>query len=249
MTRTVLSQPRRASCRDARLEQIRAVSGPMHYLGSYIWRLAAGTRVDLLLMPTEVLGFDGDCAVPATARPRLSRRLRELVRADTARVGYVGSYIWRLRQVVGSDLLLMPGAQILVVDDDDRVLFQRRRDSGLWEFPAGAAEPGSTFRGTAASELLEESGLEVAESDLIPFASLSDPAVHLITYPNGDRLHCFALCFVTHRWTGRLKPDPAEVQDLAFRPLTDPPDPLQPQTRAVLDLYLTYRTTGVFQAH
>ncbi|MGW1345981.1 hypothetical protein ACWCOV_33360 [Kribbella sp. NPDC002412] len=55
---------------------------------------------------------------------------------------YEGSYLWHLRQHVGSRLLLMPGAQVLAVDPTDRILFQRSRDTGRWELPAGAAEPG-----------------------------------------------------------------------------------------------------------
>lgn len=163
-------------------------------------------------------------------------------------MGYIGSYTWRLRQHVGSELLLMPGAQVVVVDAEDRILYQRRTDSGLWELPAGAAEPGTSFRSTAARELFEESGLQVREDDLIPFASLSEPDIHTITYPNGDRMHCFALCFEAREWAGTLNPDPAEVLEAVFLPLATPPTPLQPQTRAALDLYAAYRSTNAFQA-
>lgn len=164
------------------------------------------------------------------------------------RMTYVGSHLWELRQQVGSRLLVMPGAQVLLVDDEERALFQRRRDSGLWEIPAGAAEPGSSFRDTAVRELREESGLTVAIDDLTPFASLSEPDVHVITYPNGDRLHCFALCFEARRWTGILAPSADEVLEATFLPMATPPAPLQPQTRAVLDLHRAYRATNTFQA-
>ena len=163
-------------------------------------------------------------------------------------MNYVGSYTWQLRQRVGSELLLMPGAQVVVVDERERILFQRRRDSGLWELPAGAAEPGSSFRSTAAQELFEESGLRVREEDLVPFASLSEPDLHVITYPNGDRMHCFALCFEARRWTGTLSPSPDEVIEAVFLDPATPPGALHPPTRAVLDLYAAYRATHTFQA-
>ncbi len=159
---------------------------------------------------------------------------------------YEGSYLWEVRQRVGSRLLLMPGAQVLVVDDADRILFQRSRDSGLWELPAGAAEPGGSFRSTAVRELSEETGLTVAEDDLVPFASLSEADLHTLTYPNGDVLHCFALCFEARRWTGNLTPDPGEVLEVAF--FDEPPADLHPPTRVVLELYDAYRTSGTFQA-
>jgi 8-oxo-dGTP pyrophosphatase MutT (NUDIX family) len=159
---------------------------------------------------------------------------------------YEGSYLWEIRQRVGSRLLLMPGAQVLVVDSADRVLFQRSRDSGLWELPAGAAEPGDSFRTTAARELLEETGLVVAEEDLVPFASLSQADLHTLTYPNGDVLQCFALCFEARRWSGELRPSADEVLDAGF--FEQPPGELHPPTRVALELYDAYRASGVFQA-
>jgi 8-oxo-dGTP pyrophosphatase MutT (NUDIX family) len=158
---------------------------------------------------------------------------------------YEGSYLWELRQQVGSRLLLMPGAQVLVVDAG-RILFQRSRDTGLWELPAGAAEPGGSFRATAARELYEETGLEVASEDLVPFASLSEADLHTLTYPNGDVLHCFALCFEARRFRGSLRPAADEVLELGF--FDEPPGELHPPTQVVLRLYDAYRATGVFQA-
>lgn len=70
-------------------------------------------------------------------------------------MAYEGSHLWQLRQVVGKQLLLVPGAQVVVVDERERVLFQRRLDSGVWELPGGAAEPGLSFRETAAQEALQ----------------------------------------------------------------------------------------------
>jgi ADP-ribose pyrophosphatase YjhB (NUDIX family) len=162
-------------------------------------------------------------------------------------MGYVGSYTWRLRERVGAELLLMPGAQVVVVGEGERILFQRRADSGLWEIPAGAAEPGLSFRGTAARELFEESGLRVREEDLVPFASLSEPEVHEITYPNGDRMHCFALCFEARVWEGELRAEPEEVIEAGFWAVDEPPGELQSQTEVVLGLYQAYRGTGQFQ--
>jgi 8-oxo-dGTP pyrophosphatase MutT (NUDIX family) len=159
---------------------------------------------------------------------------------------YEGSYLWDIRRQLGSRPLLMPGAQVLVVDDAERILLQRSRDSGLWELPAGAAEPGDSFRSAAARELLEETGLVVAEADLVPFASLSEADVHTLTYPNGDVLHCFALCFEARRWTGDLRPAVDEVLDAAF--FYQLPADLHPPTRVVLELYAAFRASGVFQA-
>ena len=159
---------------------------------------------------------------------------------------YEGSYLWDIRRQLGSRPLLMPGAQVLVVDEAERLLLQRSRDSGLWELPAGAAEPGDSFRRTAARELHEETGLVVAEEDLVPFASLSEADVHTLTYPNGDVLQCFALCFEARHWSGDLRPAADEVVEAAF--FDQPPADLHPPTRVVLELYAAFRASGTFQA-
>lgn len=135
-----------------------------------------------------------------------------------------------------------------MLDDKHRALFQCRADTGRWEIPAGACEPGSDFRRTASSELLEESGLRVEPAHLIPFACLSDPAIHVLTYPNGDVTHAFAMCFLAREWTGRLRIAPDEVLRQRFLPIGEPPEPIHEPTRVVLEMFAAYEATGLFQA-
>lgn len=163
-------------------------------------------------------------------------------------MSYVGSYIWSLRQKVGSRALLVPGAQVLLLDAAGRGLFQQRADNGVWELPAGACEEGGDFADAAVREVAEETGLRVERGDLVAFASLSDPGVHTLTYPNGDVTHCFALCFVARRWSGVLSPGAEEVRQAGFRPLDAPPRPLHPPTAVVLSLYESFCAEGRFQA-
>ncbi|MFF8771836.1 NUDIX domain-containing protein [Kitasatospora sp. NPDC015120] len=165
-----------------------------------------------------------------------------------ARMGYVGSYVWSLRQKAGGRRLLVPGAQVLLIDGEGRGLFQQRADNGLWELPAGACEEDGGFADAAVRELAEETGLRVAKEDLVAFGSLSEPAVHTVTYPNGDVNHCFALCFAARRWSGELSPGADEVVRARFRPLDDPPQPLHPPTRVVLEMYRAFLTDGRFRA-
>ncbi|WP_331773147.1 NUDIX domain-containing protein (plasmid) [Embleya sp. NBC_00888] len=164
-------------------------------------------------------------------------------------MSYVGSYLWSVRQSVGSRLLLVPGAQVVVVDELGRVLFQRRADTGLWEFPAGACEEGSSFASTAAQELAEETGLRVDVADLRAFGCLSDPGVHVVRYPNGDVTHCFAMCFEARRWAGDLALEAGEVTEAVFANPAEPPGPLHGPTVAVLTMHRRYRDTGEFQTN
>jgi 8-oxo-dGTP pyrophosphatase MutT (NUDIX family) len=60
-------------------------------------------------------------------------------------MGFEGSSLWRLRQEVGSELVLWPGATVCVIGADARVLLGQRSDDGTWAMPGGGAEEGSSF--------------------------------------------------------------------------------------------------------
>jgi 8-oxo-dGTP pyrophosphatase MutT (NUDIX family) len=160
---------------------------------------------------------------------------------------YADSYLWRLRQRVGSELVLMPGAMVVLQRDDGQVLLTKRADDGTWCLPAGAAETGGSFAKTAIDELAEEAGVDVAREDLLPFASLSEAENHTIRYPNGDVTHCFALCFLARTWHGDPRPDQRESTAVKFAPLDGPSEPLHPPTARALELLRVYLDTGVFQ--
>ena len=155
------------------------------------------------------------------------------------------SYLLRLRRIVGSGLLASPAVQMVVVDADERILYERRGDSGLWGIPSGAAEPGSSFASAAVAELREEVGLIVDEADLVAFGTLSEPDLHMFTYPNGDQLHAFSVMFEVRRWGGELTPDRYETMDAVFA--AAPPGPMFAPSTAALKVYGDYQATKRFQ--
>jgi len=162
-------------------------------------------------------------------------------------VAYEGSYLWKLRQAIGHDLVLMPGAMVALRRDDGGVLFTKRADDETWCLPAGAAEPGGSFARTAIEELAEETGVDVSESELVPFGCLSEAEAHTIHYPNGDVTHCFALCFLAETWTGEPRPDRAETLEVGFADPRTPPEPLHRPSSVALELLDAYVRSGRFQ--
>jgi 8-oxo-dGTP pyrophosphatase MutT (NUDIX family) len=162
-------------------------------------------------------------------------------------MAYRDSYLWQLRQAVGHDLVLMPGAMVALQQDDQRILLTKRTDDGTWCLPAGAAEPGGSFAQTAIDELAEETGIRVAERDLIPFGCLSEAEAHTIHYPSGDVTHCFALLFLARAWQGDPRPDQAEAIEAKFVGLDALPEPLHPPTAYALELLAAYLRSGSFQ--
>jgi 8-oxo-dGTP pyrophosphatase MutT (NUDIX family) len=162
-------------------------------------------------------------------------------------MAFADSYLGRLRAEVGSRLLLVPGASLLLARADGRVLLGRRTDMGVWAVPGGGAEPGGSFTRTAVRELREEAGVVVREADLIPFATFSEAEIHTVTYPNGDLVHGFTMCFTAEAWSGEPVADGVEMSEVRFVDPSRPPEPLHPTARHTLGLLLEFRKTGVFQ--
>jgi 8-oxo-dGTP pyrophosphatase MutT (NUDIX family) len=163
------------------------------------------------------------------------------------RLAFVGSYLWRLRQKIGSELVLMPGAMVVLQRGDGRVLLTRRADTGAWCLPAGAAEPGGSFARTAIDELAEEAGVQVSTESLVPFGCLSEAGNHTIHYPNGDVTHCFSVCFLARDWRGDPRPDQEETTEVRFVEIDDLPEPMHEPAASALELFREFLACGGFQ--
>jgi 8-oxo-dGTP diphosphatase len=92
----------------------------------------------------------------------------------------ISEYVASLRSRVGQDLLMLPSACAVVVDDGGRVLLGRRVDTGKWSLPAGAIDPGEQPAEAAVREAYEETGVRIAVE------RLAGAALREITYPDGN---------------------------------------------------------------
>jgi 8-oxo-dGTP pyrophosphatase MutT (NUDIX family) len=160
---------------------------------------------------------------------------------------FEGSTLWRLRQKVGSDLVLFPGAMVFLVREDGAVLLTRRADNGEWCPPAGGAEAGGSFAATAVAEVREETGVELDPADLVAFGCLSEAELHTITYPGGDVTHCFAMLFLARRWSGEPRPDEVETTEMRWADPAAPPSPLHGPSAVAVGPYLAHLRDGTFQ--
>ncbi len=73
----------------------------------------------------------------------------------------------------------MPGASAIVVDDQGRILMQRRSDNSRWALPGGVMDIGESTADTAVREVREETGLEVVPEYIV--GVYSDPG-HVFAY-------------------------------------------------------------------
>ena len=102
------------------------------------------------------------------------------------------SYIGDIRKHIGHDLVMTVGCGILIVNDKDQVLLQKRSDTGDWCIPGGALEPFETYEEAAIREIQEEVGITVKDLRLFGIYSGEERRIH---YPNDDVVYSLSVIF------------------------------------------------------
>jgi ADP-ribose pyrophosphatase YjhB (NUDIX family) len=88
-----------------------------------------------------------------------------------------------------------------VQDEQGRLLMIRRTDNDMYSIPGGAQDVGETIGHAVVREVKEETGIDVAPTDLI--GVYSDPA-HVIAYTDGEVRQQFSICFRAQPIGGEL---------------------------------------------
>ncbi len=146
-------------------------------------------------------------------------------------------YILELRQYIGHRPILMIGAAILVLDDQNRLLLMRRADNGCWGLPGGATEPGEVVEDAAKRETLEETNLEICEMSL--FGVFSGPELYY-KYPNGDEVYNVSVIYVSHNWQGEVKLNDEHTEWKWFITSEIPEDISPPINRVIVQFKHAY---------
>jgi 8-oxo-dGTP pyrophosphatase MutT (NUDIX family) len=219
-----------------------AVPGERRFYSEDPW----GNRIEFVA-ERDGGGTDGaadDEPGPAPARPdSFADTYPEPARPDS----FTDTYLGRLRAKVGTDLVLAPGAMVVLRRADGAVLLTRRGDTGSWCMPGGAAEEGGSFAATAVAETAEEAGISVRPEDLVAFGCLSEADLHTVRYPSGDIVHCFALLFVASEWSGEPRADGEETMAIEWVPPGALPEPMHEPSRIALELLARWDDGGTFQ--
>ncbi len=154
------------------------------------------------------------------------------------------SHLGQIRKLVGSQLLLVPGARCVIERSDGKILLQKRTDFGLWGIPGGNAEPGEDLVSVVKREVLEETGLSITDPQ--PFGFGCNPARETVEFPNGDTCQFFVLNFFTQSFSGELAMLDGESVALDWFDPNQLPQML-PNMKASIEAYCTYRETHEFQ--
>ncbi|WP_256759323.1 NUDIX hydrolase [Cohnella sp. WQ 127256] len=140
-------------------------------------------------------------------------------------------YIMDLREKVGSQPLLMPGACVLVFNEAGHLLLQKRSDSQDWGTIGGALELGESLEEAAGRELYEEAGLRAEEFRFVDLLSGKDM---YYKYPHGDEIYNVMAVYEAMNVEGTPRVNDDEGLELRYFSLYEPISELNPFTEHVL---------------
>lgn len=145
------------------------------------------------------------------------------------------SYVHELRNLVGSRPLIVPGAAVLILDPQNRLLLQHRQDNNQWGLIGGSMEIGEALEETAKREALEETGLEIS---VLRWFGLFSGKELIYEYPNGDIVANVVAAYTTQQFRGELKVNEDEACAVCFFHPRELPDELSPPDKPIIEKYL-----------
>ena len=143
------------------------------------------------------------------------------------------NYVSSIREKIGHDLLILTGANVIILDDNNRVLLQKRR-SGSWGLLGGLLEISETLEDTAIREVYEESNLKISDLHLVNV--FSGPKYHF-KLDNADEIYVITSVYYTREFKGELIADNNESLELQFFKLHELPD-LEEEYRDYIDYFI-----------
>jgi ADP-ribose pyrophosphatase YjhB (NUDIX family) len=112
---------------------------------------------------------------------------------------------------------LVVGSSAIVVDRGNRILLQRRSDSGNWALPGGTMDIGETLADSIIREVGEETGFKIKIDRIVGI--YSDPG-HVFAYDDGEIRQEFNICFAGTITGGSLRVS-SESTDVKFFEFVD----------------------------
>ncbi|MCR5490905.1 MAG: NUDIX domain-containing protein [Bacilli bacterium] len=157
-------------------------------------------------------------------------------------MGEVIEYIPYIRSMIGHAKCMAAACTCIIVDQDERVLLQKRSDNGLYGFTGGCLDLGETVIEGAIREVREECGISLRPEDLHLLTIQSGPKMEM-NYPNGDVVDYVDLVFYAKVDSRKIDlHGDDESLSLAFYKREEIPEPalLLRDVKECLDIYFSH---------
>ncbi|MEH7375140.1 NUDIX hydrolase [Neobacillus drentensis] len=143
-------------------------------------------------------------------------------------------YIEDLREIVGNRPLILVGAMVCVIDDQGKILLQKRPE-GIWGLPGGLLELGESVEEAGRREVFEETGVEIGQLQLVEIFSGKQ---YFRKLPNGDEFYPVTIAYLSKDIkNGTIKIDGKESIDAGFFPLHELPEKTSSLVRKMIKQY------------
>lgn len=143
-------------------------------------------------------------------------------------------YIDELRELIGNRPLILAGAVVGVIDEKGRILLQKRPE-GVWGLPGGILELEESAEEAARREVLEETGVEIGELQLVEVFSGKQFFRKLA---NGDEFYPVTIAYISKDIkSSNIKIDGIETIDAGFFHLHEFPAQTTPLIKKLLEKY------------
>ncbi|WP_277631146.1 NUDIX hydrolase [Atopococcus tabaci] len=143
-------------------------------------------------------------------------------------------YFKYLRQHVGHQPIILPGSVVIMLNEEEEVLLQKRHN-GNWGLPGGLMDLGEKFEEVAKREVFEETGLVVGKLNLLNVYSGSE---YYLKVQNGDELYSATAVYYTTDIRGNLTIDYSESKDMKYFTLDNLPDALTHTDKGFIEAYI-----------
>lgn len=145
------------------------------------------------------------------------------------------NYVKYIRDRVGHDVINLTGVNVLIINENNEVLLQRRGTFPYkWGLVGGITELGEALEQTAVREAKEETGLDI--NDLIFLGTTSGEKCY-IEFPSGDKAYFITIGYFTKNYSGEMKIDGIETRELRFFSFKELPDNIPDSHRIILEKY------------
>lgn len=143
-------------------------------------------------------------------------------------------YYKYLRQYVGHRPIILPGSVVIILNEQNDVLLQKRHD-GYWGLPGGLMDLGESFEEVAKREVFEETGLVVENLKLLNVFSGSE---YYFKVPNGDELYSVTAVYYTKDISGEMKIDYSESEKMQYFSINNLPNELSDEYRGFIEQFI-----------
>ncbi|WP_027632208.1 NUDIX hydrolase [Clostridium hydrogeniformans] len=146
-------------------------------------------------------------------------------------------YVENLRKLVGHTPLILMGSVVIIINNENKILLQKRKSPYiLWGLPGGLMELSESTEDTARREVLEETGLTLGKLKLIDVFSGPE---YFIKLPSKDEFYVVTAAYYTNSFNGKIVIDKKESLEFKFIDPYDLPEEMVKSHRKIIETFLS----------